>query len=134
MHRYADVIGETRDACRIHAIQVCPELLGSSARVCHRLGQLLARESGSICYVGATVNAVRRWLGDPDTGMIGHHVKYRLMVVFALSKSGKRARRLETSLISTARRLAPGRCDNVAPDGRGQSQRGQNFLYVCLRG
>ena len=133
MHRYADVIDETRDACRSHAIQVCAELMGSSARVCKRLGQLLARESGSHCYVGATVNPVRRWCGDTDTGMIGHEAKYMRMVVFAISKSGARARRLETSLISTARQLAPASCDNVASDGRGQSQRGPNFLYVCFR-
>ena len=134
IHRYDDVIESTLRHSRIHPIFVGPELQGSAAASAGRLLSLLACEpTNERFYVGATVNVVRRWLGDAGSGMRGHREKYSRMFVIAVSKPGTRSRRLESTLIRTARTIDPDRCDNKAVDGRGQSSDGPNFMYVCFR-
>ena len=94
-------------------------------------------------YIGATVDPLRRWLGEgcnstmSSTGrsMPGHSTQWNAMFLIGISSNeGGRnaARALETELIKFAKTRWPESCTNRAVDARGQCS-GTNFIYMVVR-
>jgi len=97
-------------------------------------------------YIGATVDPLRRWLGESynsigrsstrgDSPMPGHTTLWTAMFLIGLSSNevgGNAARVLETELIKFAKARWPELCTNRAVDARGQCS-GTNFMYVVVR-
>ena len=87
-------------------------------------------------YVGATVDPLRRWLGDEGMGtrgpMPGHISTWRLMKVCGLFK-GAVARSREASLIAFGKQLWEEGSQNVALDARGVSASTPAFISVVWR-
>ena len=87
-------------------------------------------------YVGATLEPVRRWLGDEkgDRPLPGHGKWWHEMhlIDVATNQCGNLAGRiLEEELIEFAMEGWPSKCKNVAEDARGQCM-GINFMYVVM--
>ena len=97
-------------------------------------------------YVGATVDPLRRWLGDEGMEqfglgqgwrgtrgpMPGHISTWRLMKVCGLFE-GAVARSREASLIAFGKELWKEGSQNVALDARGVSDSTPAFIYVVWR-
>ena len=97
-------------------------------------------------YIGATVDPLRRWLGESynstgrsstrgDSPMPGHTTMWSGMFLIGLSSNegGRNAARvLETELIKFAKARWPELCTNRAVDARGQCS-GTNFMYMVVR-
>ena len=99
---------------------------------------LMSRGDIESFYIGATVDPVRRWLGDDcstrEEAMPGHCHRWIAMHLLdiATNKIGSDAARvLETELIKFAKAEWPSSCKNVAPDARGQCT-GINFMYMVV--
>lgn len=86
-------------------------------------------------YIGATVNPVRRWMGDRDSlrgdkPMRGHgRDGWSIMFMLTLTTDG---RKLEQALIKYGKSNWPDLCTNIATDSRGQCP-GANWIYVCYK-
>ena len=91
---------------------------------------ILLATRASRCYVGATQDPSRRWLGDGD--MQGHCESYERMILLAVKPPGGTGAHLESSLISNVLDSASSVCDNKARDARGQSRWKANFVYIVL--
>ena len=87
-------------------------------------------------YVGATIDPVRRWLGDAEGSggrgpMPGHMLLWDAMFVLDIFP-GKEAAQVEKSLILFAKHEWPDRCANLAGDARGLPRNHPAFIYICL--
>ena len=96
--------------------------------------ELALVEGAPAFYVGATQDAHRHWVGDPDGGeqreaMLGHRdAGWNVMRVVHVAHGGAAAS-LEARLIREAMERHPGQCRNAVPDARGLSRRAINFVY-----
>lgn len=90
-------------------------------------------------YIGASIDVVRRWLGD-DPGdsldgdrnpMPGHCQRFTAMRIIAIERRGRLSMALEKRLIAAGKHFDFKRCVNKAVDARGQCQEQPNFMYLC---
>ena len=102
-----------------------------------RLFELALVDGAPAFNVGATLDPLRRWVGDPDGdeqrgAMPGHRdAGWNVMRVVHVAHGGAAAT-LEARLIREAMERHPGQCRNAVPDARGLSRRAINFVYVVV--
>ena len=87
-------------------------------------------------YIGATLEPIRRWLGDKNTDRPfpghGHRWQEMHLIGVATNSCGKPAGKIcEVELIKFALERWPSKCTNISQDARGQCM-GINFMYMCL--
>ena len=87
-------------------------------------------------YIGASLEPIRRWLGDKiaDRPFPGHGHRWQEMHLIGVvtNSCGKPAGKIcEVELIKFALERWPSKCKNIAQDSRGQCM-GINFMYMCL--
>ena len=153
MHLLGDLdelLGQQKAACAAAAVPICFSKMAFDAAECERqLVQLINEHTQGRCYVGTTVDPLRRWLGTPreemeelkqasrstpyarrKAFMRGHKKSgYASMYILTLTQY-KFACRLEPLFIRAARRHSSA-VDNEVEDIRGMILDNQ-FLYCCF--
>ena len=102
------------------------------AHLTQTLDSLMAGNPTRCCYVGATVDPLRRFLGGRSRGgwMDGHAKVWQWMYVVYVG-NGDDARATETMLIQHAMQSLGQRCANKVADSRGVSPHEPAFVYIC---
>ena len=102
------------------------------AHLTQKLDSLMAGNPTRCCYVGATVDPLRRFLGGRSRGgwMDGHAKVWQWMYVVYVG-NGDDARATETMLIQHAMQSLGQRCANKVADSRGVSPHEPAFVYIC---
>ncbi len=122
----------------------CSHLSFSAAEHPYAVLHGLLNQRCSSFYVGATIDPIRRWLGDTgmrmlglgsgdgdgrDGRMRGHFETWTFMQVVGLYH-GPDARRMEAALITLGMQVWNEGCVNVAVDARGVSPSTPAFVYI----